>query len=93
MYYVYILLLQNRKLYKGVTSNLKRRFFEHQQGKVTSTKKFRPVKLIYYEAYLLKSDATRRESFLKTSDGRKFLRRQISQVLRKFGLYDGFGGG
>jgi len=81
MHYTYILLLENGMLYKGITSDLKRRISEHKNGKVISTKHKRPVKLIHYEAYLLKSDAERRERFLKTTEGRRLLKQQIKDIL------------
>ena len=65
MFYVYILLLKNNDLYKGFTGNLRSRIKEHNQGKVKSTKNYLPIKLIGYEAYYCKSDAERRERFLK----------------------------
>ena len=83
MYYVYILLLNNNTFYKGCTENLKRRISEHKYGKVLSTKDKRPVKLIHYECYLLKSDAERRERYLKTTEGKYFLRQQIKDLLAK----------
>ncbi len=52
-------------------------------GKVKSTKHKRPLKLIHYEAYLLKSDAQRREKFLKTSEGKRFLKMQIRDFFEK----------
>ena len=45
------------------------------------------MKLIHYECYILEEDARRREKFLKTSDGRFFLNRQISSYLKKIGRY------
>jgi len=83
MYYLYILLLANGNLYKGITSDLQRRVKEHKLGKVQSTRYKRPIKLIYYEAYLLKSDAERRERFLKTTKGRRLLRQQLRDVLKE----------
>jgi len=82
MYYLYILLLSNGDLYKGTTSNLKRRTKEHQLGKVKSTRNKRPLRLIYYGAYLLKSDAERRENFLKTTEGRRLLKQQLKDILK-----------
>jgi len=82
MYYIYILKLNNNKLYTGYSDNIKRRIKEHQSGKVITTSKYLPVKLIHYEAYLLKSDALRREKFLKTSDGKHFLKQQLSDFLK-----------
>ncbi|MCG2686424.1 GIY-YIG nuclease family protein [Candidatus Parcubacteria bacterium] len=81
VYYVYILLLNNGQLYTGYTVNLRTRFKEHRQGKVSSTKLRRPIKLIHYEAYSKKSDAQRRERYLKTTEGKRFLRQQIRDLL------------
>jgi len=81
MFYVYILLLKNDDLYKGFTSNLKIRIKEHNQGKVKATKDYRPVNLIGYEAYYCKSDAQRRERFLKTTEGRRLLKQQYRDVM------------
>ncbi len=86
MYYVYILLLKNNQLYKGSTANLKARLERHQKGKVKSTKSFLPCKLVHHECYLLKSDALRREKFLKTTEGRRLLRQQIRDILQKEGI-------
>jgi putative endonuclease len=81
MYYVYFLLLANKDIYKGFTEDLKRRFNEHQSGKVTATKHFLPIKLIGYEAYLEKSDAMRREAFMKTTEGRRLFKQQYRDIL------------
>ena len=71
----------SNQLYTGFTSNLKRRMKDHESGKVKSTKLRRPLQLIHYEAYRLKSDALRREKFLKTSEGKNFLQKQIRDLL------------
>ncbi len=86
MFYVYILLLNNQQLYTGSTSDLKRRFYQHQHGMNSSTKHKRPLELIHYESYELKSDALRREKFLKTTEGKRLLRQQIRDVLVKKGI-------
>jgi putative endonuclease len=79
MFYVYILLSKkDNKFYVGMTSDLKRRIGEHKRGNVKSTKHRLPMKLICYEAYLTKGEAERREKYLKTSDGRKDLRKRIN---------------
>jgi len=41
--------------------------------------------LIHYKAYLLKSDAKRREKYLKTAEGKRFLKQQIKDLLGKIG--------
>ncbi|MFA4872167.1 MAG: GIY-YIG nuclease family protein [Patescibacteria group bacterium] len=65
MFYVYVLKLNNGQTYIGYTEDLKRRFIEHQTGQSKYTKTHRPLSLIYYEAYLSKKDAAKREKVLK----------------------------
>ena len=81
MTYVYFLQLANGNIYKGSTQDLRRRFSEHEQGKVESTKHHRPIVLIGYEAYARKTDAERRERFLKTTEGRRLFRQQYRDIL------------
>ena len=85
MYYVYFLKLTNGDIYKGSTMNIKNRIKEHEMGKVRSTKHRRPVILIGYEAYQLKSDALRREKFLKTTEGSRLLKQQYRDILLNTG--------
>ena len=82
MYYTYVLqsTLDN-KFYTGVTQNLKLRFEQHNKGLVESTKDRTPMKLIYYEACLDQSDATRREKYLKTYNGRRYLAKRLKSYL------------
>jgi putative endonuclease len=84
MYYVYILQSLKKKdwLYKGSTSDLKRRVKEHNTGKNFSTAPYAPFKLIYYESYLLKSDADAREKYLKTSMGKRVIKKQLRHFLK-----------
>ncbi|MDD5031487.1 MAG: GIY-YIG nuclease family protein [Patescibacteria group bacterium] len=89
MYYVYILLQNDGNLYKGSTDNLKQRIEEHNAGKVISTKHKRPLKLIHYEGYLFKEDAQRREKYLKTTEGRRFLRQQLKIFYIKYNIKSG----
>ena len=67
--------------YTGTTKDLRRRISEHNSGKNFSTAPRRPFKLIYFEAYLLKADAEDREKYLKTSMGRKVIRKQLKHFL------------
>ncbi len=84
MYYTYLLeSLKDSGWYIGYTNDLKKRFLEHSKGRVTSTKNRLPIKLIYYEAYLNRLDAKKREVFLKSGLGRKFLKKQLANYLTK----------
>ncbi len=78
MFYIYILKSKkDNNLYTGFSGNLKKRLQEHHNGNVDSTKNRRPLVLIYYEAYLEKTNALLREKFLKTTKGKLQLRKQI----------------
>ena len=84
MYYVYIFQSQkDKKLYIGFTSNLKKRIRKHQAGEVTSTKTRRPLRLIFYEAFLVKQDALRRERYFKTQKGKASLKQIIRNSLKQ----------
>ena len=66
MHYVYVLRsLKDNTTYIGCTEYLKRRIEEHNSGKTKSLKHKLPVELIYYEAYLEKTVARKREIELK----------------------------
>lgn len=68
--------------YVGCTNNLKRRMSEHENGKVPSTKKRRPLHMIYAEYYLNQQDAFAREQFLKTGWGKNYLKRVLKNYSR-----------
>ena len=83
MYYVYVLQsLKDNKFYTGFTPNLKKRIERHQRGEIKSTKGRVPLKLIYYEAYLLRDDAVAREKYLKTSMGKRVLKKQLKNFIK-----------
>lgn len=66
MFFVYILKSKkDKKFYIGYTSDLKKRFKEHNLGFVKSTKSRMPLYLVYYEVYASKEDAMKRENNLK----------------------------
>ncbi|MFA5806468.1 MAG: GIY-YIG nuclease family protein [Melioribacteraceae bacterium] len=74
MFTVYVLLSEkDNNRYIGFTNDIERRLTEHNLGKVKSTKNRQPLKLIYTELYENKSDAMKREKYLKTHPGRNFL--------------------
>lgn len=84
MFYVYILeSLKDRKLYIGYTTALQDRVARHQGGLVQSTKPRRPLKLIFYEAYLSRIDAKRREKYLKTTKGKTTVKSMLSDYFDK----------
>ncbi|MFA6269588.1 MAG: GIY-YIG nuclease family protein [Candidatus Paceibacterota bacterium] len=80
MFYTYFLQSENYdETYIGFTSDLKNRVREHNQGLTPSTKRYRPWKLVYYEACVNEKDAKRREGYLKTTQGSRMLKRRLKE--------------
>ena len=82
MHYVYILRsAKNKRIYVGYSTDLKARLVRHNEGRVKSTKAYRPWILVYYEAYLDVHDAARREMQLKMHAAKNALLEQIKESL------------
>ncbi|MDP3948357.1 MAG: GIY-YIG nuclease family protein [bacterium] len=75
MFYVYVLKsLKNSKRYIGSTKlRPEERLGKHNSGTNQFTKRNGPFILIYSEEYPTITDARKRENFLKSGVGRKFL--------------------
>ena len=73
MYHVYFAKsLKNGKIYVGSTSkNPRLRVREHNFGANKWSKQNKPLKLLYYESFVCREDASRREKFYKTGIGKK----------------------
>lgn len=72
MYYVYLIKSKIKDwIYIGSTKDLKKRFIEHNKGKIKSTKANMPFELVYYEAYKTYTLARKREIELKTKGQQK----------------------
>ena len=81
-YYVYVLQSQkDQKFYTGCTNDIKRRLIEHMKGQVYSTKNRLPVRLIYYEFCLNQKDAYKREKYLKTAWGKRYIKNRLINYL------------
>ena len=75
MYVVYVLQDDQGKFYKGMTNNLERRLSEHRQGQTRTTSLMGDVKVVYTEECSSTIEARKREKYLKSAAGRKFLRK------------------
>ncbi len=85
-YYVYVLQsLKDNQWYTGYTPDLRKRIKIHEDGLVESTKSRRPFKLIYFEGCLNQQDATRREKYLKSGNGKIYIRNRLSNYLNPTG--------
>ena len=81
-YYVYLLLSEkDDNFYVGFTDNIKKRVLDHNSGKVKSTRNRRPFKLVYWEGCLNKKDALRREKYLKSTWGKRYIKKRIDNFL------------
>lgn len=82
MYCVYVLRsLKDGLFYTGFTKNLDARLQRHNGGLVTSTKYRKPFELVYYEASLSIKDSMKREVYLKTAWGKRYIKNRINNYL------------
>jgi len=72
-YCVYIMTnMHNTVLYTGITSNVKRRIYEHKEKLVAGfTKKYNIAKLVYYEVFDDPENAISREKQIKAGSRQK----------------------
>jgi putative endonuclease len=74
MYTVYVLKSKDGKLYKGFTNNIDRRIREHRSGHTQTTSRMLGLEIIYKEEYDDFATARKRELYLKSAAGRRFLK-------------------
>ena len=63
--------------YVGMTTDLKQRLREHNQGKSSHTTKFSPWKIITYLAFTDRAKAEAFERYLKSGSGHAFARKRL----------------
>ncbi|VBB46406.1 Excinuclease ABC C subunit domain protein [uncultured Paludibacter sp.] len=74
-YFVYLLYSESyNRFYKGMTANIEKRLKEQNRGQTFSTKPYKPWKLIYFEEFSNREEARKREKFLKSGQGRDFIK-------------------
>ena len=84
MYDTYVLLSKkDTNFYVGYTDDLNNRLKQHKSGKVKSTAFRLPIVLIYYECCLNKFDAIKRERYLKTGMGKRYIRNRLGNYLKE----------
>ncbi len=85
MYYVYILKSSKSNiLYFGYTTDLKKRFNQHNNGQSKFTKGHIPWKLVFYSAFPDEQKAKDFELYLKSGSGKAFTyKRLVNVVLAK----------
>ena len=79
MHFTYVLRSKlDTKFYIGATNNLRARLEAHASGGVRSTAHRRPLELLYFEASLNANDAYRRERYLKSGRGGRYLKARLA---------------
>ena len=79
MAYLYILKTIKNSYYIGSTDSIERRFSEHCDGKVKSTKDKLPVTLVFSEYHFTKSEAQKKEYRIKRWKNKKLVEKLIIQ--------------
>ena len=80
MWFAYALLSgSDGGFYVGMTNDIERRVREHNSGYNRSTRSRVPFTLIYSEECASSGDARKREKYLKSGQGRDFLKSQASK--------------
>jgi len=79
MFYTYMLKsLKYRKFYTGHTDNLERRLKEHNSGTTVYSQRHKPWKIVYYESFGSEEESIKREKYLKSAAGRRWLKKYVN---------------
>ncbi|MBT3242144.1 MAG: GIY-YIG nuclease family protein [Bacteroidetes bacterium] len=79
-YYLYILYSEKLdRYYTGSAADPHKRLLRHNEGATKSTKPGRPWKIVYHEEYPSRSEAVKRENYIKRMKSRKFIMSLIAK--------------
>ena len=78
MYYVYVLINEKGKIYIGQTKDINKRLNDHKRGWSKYTKKKGNWELLFTEEYSTRTEAIKRERYLKSGVGRKYIKEVIN---------------
>jgi len=85
MHFVYILKSLNyTKTYTGISTNIHKRLQEHNLGKNKFTKKYRPWKILFSKEVGTRLEARKKEKYLKSSAGRRWIKLNFFSKLNKY---------
>jgi putative endonuclease len=80
MYYAYVLKSVNHDFYyKGHCSDLRKRLEQHNSGMTESLRPYLPFIHVYSEEFETEEQAIAKEKYFKSSAGRRFLKKVITQ--------------
>jgi len=80
VFFVYVIKCENDSYYIGQTDNIPRRWQEHISGQSAEwTKKYKPIYIPHYEEFNSREEAVAREKELKTTSGRRWIKKAIAE--------------
>ena len=75
MFFVYALKSLNYdRFYVGLTKNIDRRYFEHNNGWVEVTKFYKPFKLVHVEIVHNRNETRKLEKYFKSGYGKEIIK-------------------
>jgi putative endonuclease len=78
MYYTYVIKSVSHDFYyKGHCEKLEERLKQHNSGMTESIRPYVPYEIVYFEEFLTREEAIKREKYFKSSAGRRFLKKMI----------------
>jgi len=82
MYFVYLIQSDiDNSFYVGYSQDPNKRLLAHNNGESTYTRRKMPWKLVYTEEYISKTEALKREKFLKAQRNTEFYKKLINESL------------
>ena len=79
MFHTYILQSEkDNSFYIGYTKNIGNRLFKHNNSKTGYTASKKPWKLVYFESFETKTEAIKRENFIKAQKSSEFISELIA---------------
>ncbi len=66
--------LKDGRFYVGMSENVDLRLKQHNKGMTTSTRFYKPWKLLFFEEYVSRAEARKREIYLKSGSGKEFIK-------------------
>ena len=66
-----------RKTYVGHTQDKEKRLKQHNRGQNIYAKRFKPWTMIYFEEFLTREDAFKREKYFKSAAGRRWMKKNL----------------
>ena len=77
-FYVYVLKsIDFERNYVGFSRDVVSRLKEHNSGKTSSTRPYKPWKILFFGKFSTKAEALKREKFLKSGQGRDYVKQKL----------------